>query len=90
MELARFLKQRDIIFIICAGTITTQIVALSELLTTSFIVPVINNYRKSSETFETATVTIHGVKMEHGKFVIAFIRLIILLSILCLLYWCIY
>lgn len=90
MELARLLKQRDIIFIVCAGTITTQVVALAELLTTSFIVPIINGYRNTSETFENASMTVRGVKVEHGKFVVALIRVILMILLLVMLYKCLY
>jgi len=90
MELARFLKQRDIIFIICAGSISTQVVAIADLITTSFVVPVINNFRDKEEGYENASLTIKGIRVEHGKFMIAIIRLLILVVLLYLLFTLMY
>lgn len=86
MELARFLKQRDIIFIISAGAISSQVIALSDLLTTVVVVPIINNIREYEEGFENAKSEIRGVKFEHGKLLVALIRVIILLLMLLLLF----
>lgn len=86
MELARFLKQRDIIFIISAGAISTQVVALSDLITTTIIVPIINNYSDQEEGFENAKSNIKGIRVEHGKLIIALIRITILLILLIALF----
>lgn len=99
MDLGKFLKQRDIIYTLCAATISTQIIIMSDILTNSFIMPLLNNNGmpsqindKSNNSFnsdniENFTVDIKGAKMEMGKLFIALIRLIIIFIILYIIYY---
>lgn len=89
MDLGRFLKQRDIIYTLCAAALSTQIVLIADLITTSFIVPVINKTNhKPTIAVENFTVDLKGAKIEVGKFLIAIIRLLIIIVILYLIYQC--
>lgn len=87
MDLGRFLKQRDIIYTLCAASISTQIVLIADLVTTSCIIPLINNDSNNVENF---IVNINGAKMELGKLLVAIIRLLIVASLLYMIYYLTY
>ena len=90
MDLSKFLKQRDIIYTLCAASISTQIVIIADLLTTSCIIPMINKNSHESNTVENFIVNINGAKMEVGKLLVAIIRLIIVAAMLYLIYFLTY
>lgn len=84
MELGRFLKQRDIIYALCAAALSTQIVLIADLVTNSLIIPFVN--KNHTQTVETFTVSLHGAKIELGKLFIAVIRLLVIILILYVVY----
>jgi len=90
MNLGNFLKQRDIIYTLCAASISTQIVLIADLITTSFVMPIINNNTPPDNTVEKFVVDFKGSKIEAGKLLIAVIRLIIVISILYFIYYLTY
>lgn len=85
MDLGKFLKQRDIIYTLCAAAISTQIVLIAELITYSFIMPFINMHTED-KTVENFVVNVNGAKIELGKLLVAIIRLAIVVLILYLIY----
>lgn len=87
MELGKFLKQRDIIFTLCAATISTQIVMFADLLTNSCIIPFINKNATNKNNVENFVVDLKGAKIEAGKIMVAFIRFAIILIILYMIYY---
>ena len=90
MDLGKFLKQRDIIYTLCAASISTQIVLIAELITYSFIMPIINHRTNEGDNVENFIVQINGAKIEVGKLLVAIIRLSIVALILYLIYYLTY
>ena len=61
VELHTFLKQRDVIFTLCAaGIIATQIVTFGELLTNSCVVPIINKHTPHPHTISNTMSQVHA------------------------------
>lgn len=90
MELGKFLKQRDIIYTLCAAALSTQIVLIADLLTTSCIMPIINKNSRKDKTVENFVVSFRGAKIEAGKLLIAIIRFIVVALLLYLVYYLTY
>lgn len=90
MELGKFLKQRDIMFSLCAASISAQIVMIADLLTLSCIIPIINKHTHRKESVEHFTIDFRGAKIEAGKILVAIIRFILVALILLLIYRLIY
>ena len=44
MELKNYLKNRDFAFFLCTGSIATHIILISDVITTSIILPIIDRY----------------------------------------------
>lgn len=84
MELARFLKQRDVIYTLCAASVSTQLVIIADLLTTSIVVPIINNHK--GDDIETFKVNVNGADIEIGKILVACIRFIIVVILLYMIF----
>jgi len=89
MDLGRFLKQRDIIYTLCAASISAQIILIAETITNSCIMPIINKNNENN-TVESFVVSVRGAKIEMGKILIVTIRLIIVSIILYLIYYLTY
>ena len=97
MELGKFLKQRDIIYTLCAASISAQIVIIADALTSSCIVPIlnktsyhINDTQKTEKKIENFVVDMGGAKIELGKIFISIMRLIIVIIILYTIYYLMY
>jgi large-conductance mechanosensitive channel len=90
MDLGRFLKQRDIIYTMCAISITTQLILVAEIITNSFILPVINRNTVDDNKIENFVVQLKGAKIELGKLLAIIIRMIVIASILYLIYYLTY
>lgn len=90
VELHTFLKQRDVIFTLCAAVIATQIVMFGELLTNSCVVPIINKHTPHPHTIENFIVDLNGAKIEVGKILIAIIRFSIVAILLYFIYYIMY
>lgn len=90
MELGKFLKQRDIIYTLCAASISAQIVIIADALTSSCIIPIMNRQSSTERTVENFVVDMGGAKIELGKIIIAIIRLIIVMLILYTAYYFMY
>lgn len=90
VELHTFLKQRDIIFTLCAAVIATQIVMFGELITNSCVVPMINKHSPDHTKVENFTINFNGAKLEFGKIFIAIIRLLIIAILLYSVYYLMY
>jgi hypothetical protein len=88
MDLGKFLKQRDIIYTLCAVALSSQIVVFADLLTTTCIIPIIN--KDSHNNVENFIVNLRGAKIEVGKFFIAVLRLIFIVAILYIVYYITY
>lgn len=87
MDLGNFLKQRDIIYTLCAASISTQIVLIADLITTSCVMPFIDKNKIGNEhTIEQFTVKFGEAHIGLGKIFVAIIRLIIVIIILYLVY----
>lgn len=84
MDLKNFLKQRDILYTLCAASISSQIVLIADVLTSSFIVPVMN--KNAQQRIENFSIDMKGIKIELGKLIIAIIRLMIVLLTLFILF----
>lgn len=89
MDLGKFLKQRDIMYTLCAVALSSQIVVFADLLTNSCMIPIINK-NSSNNNVENFIVNLGGAKIEVGKFFIAILRLIIIVMILYLIYYITY
>ena len=85
-----FLKQRDIIFTLCAATIATQIVMFADLLTNSCVMPIINKDAANENTVEKFVVDLKGAKIELGKILVAIIRFTIVALLLYIIYYLLY
>jgi hypothetical protein len=42
MDLGKYLKNRDFIFFLCTGAFATQVILISDVITTSIIIPIID------------------------------------------------
>ena len=88
MDLGRFLRQRDVIYTLCAASISTQIVIIADLVTQSCVLPFFDKKTTDgSSSVESFAVDVRGAKIELGKLFIAIIRLIIVTVILFLIYY---
>lgn len=91
MEIGKFLKQRDIIYTLCAAALSTQIIAIADILTTSVIVPIINNSGTTEvEPMEKFIVDLKGIRFEIGKILICIIRLFVVIIMLYVIYHVVY
>lgn len=90
MELGRFLKQRDIIYTLCAASISTQIVLIADLITNSCVMPLINRNSEYEKQVENFSIRMHGAKIELGKLFVAIVRLLIVTLLLYLIYYLTY
>lgn len=89
MDLGKFLKQRDIMYTLCAVALSSQIVVFADLITNSCMIPIINK-NSSNNNVENFIINLGGAKIEVGKFFIAVMRLIIIVAILYLIYYVTY
>lgn len=89
MELGQFLKQRDVIYTLCAASLSSQIVLIADLVTNSLIMPLINK-NNDDKKIENFVVNLKGAKMEIGKLLIAIIRVLIVVIILYVIYYLTY
>jgi hypothetical protein len=83
MDLTKFLRQRDIIGTLCAATLSSQLVVFADLLTTSCIIPIINQNKR----IENYHVRVGGNKVEIGKILISLIRFCVILIMLSVIYY---
>lgn len=90
MDLGKFLKQRDIIYTLCAASISTQIVIIADLITSSIIMPLIDRNVNTGDNIENFYVQVNGAKMEIGKMLVALIRLGIVSIMLYSIYYLTY
>lgn len=89
MELGQFLKQRDVIYTLCAASISTQIVLVADLITNSCIMPIIDK-NHNDKKIENFTLNVKGAKIELGKLLIAIVRILIIILILYIIYYLTY
>ena len=86
MELGSFLKQRDIIFTLCAAALSSQIVSIADLLATTCFVPFYGDYNSDEEhsqkNIEKFFVKVNGSVIDMSKIILALIRLLFISIIL--------
>lgn len=83
MDITKFLRQRDIIGTLCAATLSSQLVVFADLLTTSCIIPIINQNKR----MENYHIRMGNGKIEIGKILISLVRFCIILVMLSVIYY---
>ena len=90
MDLVRFLKQREIIYTLCAAALSTQIIGIADSIVTTIIVPCLNRDVDNNHAIENFTINVRGARIEFGKILIALIRVVVVILLLYLIYFIIY
>lgn len=105
MDLSKYLKNRDFTFFLCTGALAAQVLLVSDTLTTSLFIPIIDKYMFNNNIQKISTgnqehltnnyqdngnvsliVEKNNIKFDVGKILQAFIRLIIVIFILAIIY----
>lgn len=100
MELNNYLQSRDFIFFICTGAIASQVIAITDSITRTCIMPYIkkkmnkdnntnntnNNIIKDQEEKYKDKEEFKNIEIDYEELMVAIIRLIITIMVLNILY----
>lgn len=91
MELFSFIKNNNVLYTICAASLSTQVVGVADTLVNNVIVPVMDmNVIKEEDKTEHMTVRLGNLTINHGKIIIMILRIIIIVFILYIIYKLVY